>query len=150
MREAIAAQNEYPNAGKGSHAEPVKQTILLVEDEEMVRSLMCEVLEREGYRVLACSHPAEGIEESKRYCGKIDLLLTDVVMPGMNGREMADRIHETLPQLRVVFMSGYTEHALTREGQVDPQFEYLQKPFMLKSLTEKLAKVLGNLDEQAS
>jgi len=128
----------------------MKRTILLVEDEEMVRRLMCEVLEREGYRVLACSHPAEGIKESKRYSGQIDLLLTDVVMPGMNGREMADRIHETLPHLRVVFMSGYTEHALTQEGQVDPNFEYLQKPFTLKSLTQKLAKVLGNQDKKAS
>jgi CheY-like chemotaxis protein len=128
----------------------MKQTILLVEDEDMVRGLMSEVLEREGYRVLACSHPAEGIAECRRHGGEIDLLLTDVVMPGMNGREMADRIHEFLPQLRVVFMSGYTEHALTQEGRVDPQFEYLQKPFTLKSLTEKLAKVLGKLDKRAS
>jgi CheY-like chemotaxis protein len=149
MREAIAAGNEYPNEGNAGHEGPVKQTILLVEDEDMVRALMCEVLEREGYQVVACSHPAEGIEESKRHRGQIDLLLTDVVMPGMNGREMADRIHEIMPQLRVVFMSGYTEHALTQEGQVDPQFEYLQKPFTLKSLTQKLAKVLGEQEKRA-
>jgi CheY-like chemotaxis protein len=110
---------------------------------------MCEVLEREGYEVLACGHPAEGIEVSKRLGRQIDLLLTDVVMPGMNGREMADRIHTILPQLRVVFMSGYTEHALTQNGQVDPEVEYLQKPFTLQALTQKLDKVLGNLDNQA-
>jgi len=124
----------------------MKQTILLVEDEEMVRGLMCEVLEREGYTVLACSHPKEGIEVCQQQCGHIDLLLTDVVMPGMNGRDMANRIREIMPELRVVFMSGYTEHVLVSEGQVDPKFEYLQKPFTLKTLTRKLAQVLGNTE----
>jgi two-component system, cell cycle sensor histidine kinase and response regulator CckA len=120
-----------------------KQTILLVEDEETVRGLMCEVLEREGYKVLACSHPKEGIEVSKRHSAQIDLLLTDVVMPGMNGREMANRIQEILPGLRVVFMSGYTEQALTCDGEIDSQTEYLQKPFTLRTLTDKLARLLG-------
>lgn len=122
----------------------MKQTILLVEDEEMIRSLMMEVLERAGYRVLACSHPKEGIEVSREHGGKIDLLLTDVVMPGMNGREMANRIREILPEIRVVFMSGYTDHALTADGPIDSTFEYLQKPFTLKTLTQKMAEVLGN------
>jgi CheY-like chemotaxis protein len=149
MREAIAGERQSPNAWNGDYEGPRKQTVLLVEDEDMVRELMCEVLEREGYEVLACGHPAEGIEVSKRLGRQIDLLLTDVVMPGMNGREMADRIHTILPQLRVVFMSGYTEHALTQNGQVDPEVEYLQKPFTLQALTQKLDKVLGNLDNQA-
>lgn len=149
MREAIAAESQTWNAGNGGHEGPMRLTILLVEDEDMVRGLMCEVLEQEGYDVLACSTPAEAIEVSRQHDRPIDLLLTDVVMPGMNGREMAERIHEFLPQLRVVFMSGYTEHALTQEGQVDPKFEYLQKPFTLKALTQKLAKVLRKLDQQA-
>jgi CheY-like chemotaxis protein len=127
-----------------------KQTILVVEDEEMVRGLICEVLRREGYRVVACGDADEGIEASKRHGPGIDLLLTDVVMPGMNGPEMATRIQETLPQLRVVFMSGYSEQALARQGQVDASFEYLQKPFTLKTLTQKLAKVLGDREVQAS
>ncbi len=120
----------------------MQSTILLVEDEEMVRELMCEVLEREGYNVLPCSHPNDGIEASQRFRGKIDLLLSDVVMPGMNGREMANQILEIIPDLRVMFMSGYTEHALTREKGVDSDFEYLQKPFTLQALTRKLAAVL--------
>jgi DNA-binding NtrC family response regulator len=124
-------------------AEWMKQTILLVEDEEMVRTLMCEVLERAGYRVLPCSHPQEGIEVSRQHVGQIDLLLTDVVMPGMNGRDMANQILEILPELRVVFMSGYAEHVLTHEGAVDPKFEYLQKPFALQTLMRKLERVLG-------
>jgi two-component system cell cycle sensor histidine kinase/response regulator CckA len=149
MRETIAAESQAANAGNGEYEGPMRQTILLVEDEDMVRGLMCEVLEQEGYEVLACSAPAEAIEVSRRHDRPIDLLLTDVVMPGMNGREMADRIHEILPQLQVVFMSGYTEHALTHDGQVDPKIEYLQKPFTLKALTQKLAKVLRKLDQQA-
>jgi CheY-like chemotaxis protein len=121
----------------------MKQTILLVEDEEMVRELMCEVLELEGYEVLSCANPQEGIDVSLQHSGQIDLLLTDVVMPGMNGREMANRILQTLPELRVVFMSGYTEHVLLHEGQADPHFEYLQKPFTLQTLTKKLSHVMG-------
>ncbi len=124
------------------------QTILLVEDEEMVRGLMCEVLELEGYNVLSCSDPKEGIEVSQRHPGEIDLLLTDVVMPGMNGCDMANRILELIPELRVVFMSGYAEHALTCDGVVDPHFEYLQKPFTLQTLTRKLARVLGSAEPQ--
>jgi CheY-like chemotaxis protein len=127
----------------------MKRTILLVEDEEMVRALMCEVLEREGYQVLSCSHPQEGIEACQQHGAQIDLLLTDVVMPGMNGRDMANQILRILPGLRVIFMSGYTEHVLTCEGEIDSQFEYLQKPFTLRTLMQKLDRVLGNGTEQA-
>jgi len=148
MHEAIGARME-PGILMNTNTESLmKQTILLVEDEEMVRELMCEVLEREGYEVLPCAHPKDGIDASLRYPGRIDLLLTDVVMPGMNGREMATRIQEILPELRVVFMSGYTEHVLLQGGQVDGQFEYLQKPFTLQALTQKLTRVLGEKQDQ--
>ena len=143
------AISNFLDSADNKHMEHGKQTILVVEDEEMVRGLICEVLRREGYRVLACSDGTEGIEASQRYGQGIDLLLTDVVMPGMNGPEMAGRIQETLPHLRVVFMSGYTERALARNAQVDASFEYLQKPFTLKSLTQKIAKVLGRTEAQA-
>jgi CheY-like chemotaxis protein len=119
------------------------KTILLVEDEPIVRNLLREVLERSGYAVLACEHPAEGIETCQRHSGQIDLLLTDVVMPGMNGKEMANRIAEMLPELRVVFMSGYTEQALLKDGLLDSRIEYLQKPFSLHTLRQRLARVMG-------
>ncbi len=144
MQKANEVRTESPKVLNPESHGSVKQTILLVEDEEMVRGLMSEVLEREGYKVLPCSHPKEAIETSQRYCGGIDLLLTDVVMPGMNGCDMASRIREIIPDVRVVFMSGYTEHALSRDGEIDPQFEYLQKPFTLRTLTRKLARVLGH------
>jgi len=146
VREMVGAGSTFPNAGNGDHVESMRQTILLVEDEEMVRGLMCEVLEREGYEVLSCAHPKEGIEMSRRHGGRIDLLLTDVVMPGMNGQEMANRILEMLPELQVVFMSGYTEHALLQDGEVDAHFEYLQKPFTLQTLTRKLAHLLAKVE----
>ena len=136
-------QRDSPDVLNTGRETWTKHTILLVEDEEMVRALMCEVLEREGYQVLPCSHPQEGIEVSRSYGGQIDLLLTDVVMPGMNGRDMADQILQILPHLRVVFMSGYTEHVLTRDGDIDPQVEYLQKPFTLQTLVQRLEQVLG-------
>jgi two-component system, cell cycle sensor histidine kinase and response regulator CckA len=125
----------------------MKQTILLVEDERMILGMMCEVLEREGYEVLAFADPMEGIDVCLRHSGKIDLLLTDVMMPGMNGRVMANRVREILPQIRVVFMSGYTEHVLLHDGEVEPHLEYLQKPFTLETLTRKLAHVLGKQEE---
>jgi CheY-like chemotaxis protein len=143
MQEANAAGTVSPKVAGMDGDGGMKRTILLVEDEEMVRRLMCEVLERQGYTVLSCSTPKEGIELSQLHRGEIDLLLTDVVMPGMNGCDMANRILEIIPELRVVFMSGYTEHALSRDGEVDAQVEYLQKPFTLQTLTRKLARVLG-------
>ena len=149
MEEATAAEKKSPNAGSGDHAGPRKQTILLVEDEVIVRELMYGVLEREGYEVLACGHPAEGITVSKRLGRQIDLLLTDMDMPEMNGREMADRIHAILPQLPVEFISGSGEHALTQGGWLDAEVEYLQKPFTFQALKQKVAKVLKNLEAKA-
>ena len=145
MQQAIGVRTEPSIVLNKCSDGPVKHTILLVEDEDMVRALLCEVLARVGYEVLACADPAEGIETCLRHSGQIDLLLTDVVMPGMNGREMANRILEILPELRVVFMSGYTEQvALQQEGHLGAQVEYLQKPFTLKALTQKMERILGN------
>jgi CheY-like chemotaxis protein len=120
------------------------KTIMLVEDEPTVRNLLREVLTRCGYRVLACGSPDEGLDVCHRYEGPIDLLLTDVVMPGMNGCEMAERISAMLPGLRIIFMSGYSEQVLMQDGQLDPRIEYLQKPFTLQTLRTRLLQVLGD------
>ncbi len=142
MQGAVREMGTQDVARNNNRAGLAKQTILLVEDEKMIRRVMGEVLEQAGYRVLACADPKEGIDVCQQHAGQIDLLLTDVVMPGMNGREMANRILKILPKLRVVFMSGYTENALMM--QEEPGVEYLQKPFKLETLTRKLAQVLGN------
>jgi CheY-like chemotaxis protein len=151
MQGADVSVIETPEVTRNRNGEGSgKQTILLVEDERMIRRVMCEVLEQAGYCVLACADPKEGIDVCQQHAGQIDLLLTDVVMPGMNGREMANQILKILPRLRVVFMSGYTENALMLQGQTEPRVEYLQKPFKLETLTRKLAQVLGNNGEGAS
>ena len=143
MPEAIQPRRAVPlPAAQAAESQP-KATILLVEDDVLVCSLLTEVLRRAGYEVLPCAHPDEGIAQSRGRVEAIDLLLTDVVMPGMNGREMADRILQHRPGLRIVFMSGYTEHILMDEGEIDTRFEYLQKPFTLNALTGKVATVLA-------
>ena len=124
-------------------------TILIVEDEPVLRDMARLILENCGYRLLEADSGKEALAVWQRACSAIDLLLTDIVMPGMNGPEMAACIHKTLPRLRVVFMSGYTEQALARAGEVDASFEYLQKPFTLKTLTQKVAKVLDNREAHA-
>jgi two-component system, cell cycle sensor histidine kinase and response regulator CckA len=142
MREVTQSEELFPMKSSLGREEANKPTILLVEDEKMLRELICEVLECAGYEVLPCAHPDEGIEASRKHESRIDLLLTDVVLPGMNGREMSNQILERLPKLHVVFMSGYSEQVLMERGQFDPEFEYLQKPFSLRTLTKKLASVL--------
>lgn len=142
MREVVQAGELFPAAASGEGEDADKPTILLVEDEKMLREMIGEVLECAGYEVLACAHPNDGIEMSMQHAGEIDLLLTDVVMPGMNGHEMSTRILEKRPKLRVVYMSGYSEQVLTERGQYDAEFEYLQKPFSLVTLTKKLASML--------
>lgn len=144
MQEAVESRTEpivFPYTSRA-------KTILLVEDESTVRALLREVLERAGYEVLACSNPKEGIETCRQHSGRIHLLLTDVVMPGMNGKEMANQIVKILPEVRVIFMSGYTEHVLLQDGQLDARIEYLQKPFSLQTLRQRLARVIGEARER--
>ena len=142
MQNEVAASRQQSTVPSLA-AERIKRKILLVEDEETVRELLTEVLRRQGYDVLPCAHPKEGIAAGLQHAAGIDLLLTDVVMPGMNGREMAELIQQATPDLRVIFMSGYAEEVLLQNGRINAHFEYLQKPFTLKSLLGKLSEVLG-------
>ncbi|HYD16831.1 MAG TPA: response regulator [Candidatus Nanoarchaeia archaeon] len=117
-------------------------TILLVEDEECVRTVTKEVLESEGYTVLEAADANDGIEVCERHHERIDLLLSDVVMPGMNGRDMARKIIEIKPDLRVIFMSGYTDNPVLREAFSDSTTVYLQKPFTVDTLRTRIRQVL--------
>lgn len=130
----IAAAHELP-----THL----ATILLVEDEESVRSVTREVLETEGYRVLEAQDAIDGIRLCEQHQGRINLVLTDVVMPGMNGRDMARKLVEMHPELRVIFMSGYTDNPVLREAFADCCTVYLQKPFTVQTLREKVRAVLN-------
>ena len=112
------------------------ETVLLVEDEEVVRNLARRILRDGGYRVIEAGSGEEALHLAGEHAGRIDLLLTDVVMPGMNGRELADRLVEIRPGTRVVFMSGYTEDVILQRG-VSGERAFLAKPFTPPMLARK-------------
>jgi PAS domain S-box-containing protein len=118
------------------------ETILLVEDEEVVRKLAVRILKRQGYTVLEGSHGNEAIDVCKHHMEPVHLLLTDVVMPGMNGRELAERFKPLYPKMKVLYMSGYTDDAITHHGVLEEGMNYLQKPFTVDGLTRKVREVL--------
>ena len=119
------------------------ETILLVEDEPSILRLSKMLLERLGYRVLAAGHPSEALEIASGYYGEIDILVTDVVMPGMNGRQLSEKLLAARPKLKRLFMSGYTANVIAHHGALEPGVHFLQKPFTGQDLA---AKVRGVLD----
>jgi two-component system, cell cycle sensor histidine kinase and response regulator CckA len=119
------------------------ETVLLVEDEESVRQLVQETLESKGYHVLEAEHGQAGLDAAGAYQGPIHLLITDVVMPGMSGRELAQRLVKSRPQTKVLYLSGYTEDAIVSEGTIEKGMAFLQKPFTLHNLSRKVREVLG-------
>jgi PAS domain S-box-containing protein len=119
------------------------ETILLVEDEEKVRELSMEILKGYGYTVIPATRPDEALEISAQDKGPIDLLLTDVVMPGMSGVELAERLKPGHPRMKVLYVSGYTADAVTRRGVSHSDSVFLQKPFAPDALVRKVREALG-------
>ena len=107
-----------------------------------MRQLVRETLEAKGYKVLEADHGAAALEIAQRHDGPIDILITDVVMPGMNGREVSAQLCAVHPNTRVLYLSGYAEDAIVHEGALDPGASFLQKPFSLHSLARKVREVL--------
>jgi CheY-like chemotaxis protein len=126
--------------------EPVAQggseTILLVEDEDVVRGLARKILEQSGYRVLDARNGTEAIRISREHAEAIQLLLTDVVMPEISGKEIAERLTVLRPTIRVLYMSGYTDEAIVHHGVIDANVEFIQKPFTPMALVRKVRAVL--------
>ena len=118
-------------------------TVLFVEDEDAVRAVVTTVLRRHGYEVLAAADGAQAVDLVRAHAGPIDLLVTDVVMPGMSGRELADRIRDVAPAIRVLYISGYTEDAIVRQGVLDANVAFLPKPFSPETLARTVADVLA-------
>src|ERR1700751_5725844 len=123
-------------------AEPGTETILLVEDEATLRYLARQYLEKQGYKVIEAADGAVAMQIAVAHEGVIHLLLTDVIMPGMNGRELAQRISEIRPNVKVLYMSGYTENVIGTDGTLDAGVRLLQKPFNLRDLKSKVREVL--------
>jgi len=119
------------------------ETVLLVEDEDTVRDLTRDILEAHGYTVLEARHGAEALRISEQHSGAIDLMLTDVVMPEMGGREVAERLAVRRPETKVLYMSGYTDSAVVHHGVLDASTAFLQKPFSATVLVRKLREILG-------
>jgi CheY-like chemotaxis protein len=118
------------------------ETILIVDDEETIRALIREALLLEGYHVLEADDPKRALYISKQYEHPIHLLVSDVVMPGMNGRELADKLVRERPHLRLLFISGHTANLLMRNGIDNLDERFLQKPFSTSTLLEKVRLAL--------
>jgi len=118
------------------------ETILLVEDDETMRALTRRLLVARGHTVLLASQGEEALRLAQRHDGRIHLLVTDVVMPGMSGRDLADRIVALLPGTKVLYLSGYTDDAIVRHGVLEPGVAFLQKPFTADALARKVREVL--------
>ncbi|MBV9183119.1 MAG: PAS domain S-box protein [Acidobacteria bacterium] len=136
--------SEKPRKSEPAAMSRGSETVLLVEDEAEVRALARESLERNGYRVLEAGNGQEAIAVCGQYQDRIDLLVTDVVMPGMSGLELAKRLASDQPQMKVLYTSGYTDDTVIRHGVLQSHMTYIQKPFGYMTLTGKVREVLND------
>lgn len=118
------------------------ETLLLVEDEASILSLAGNILKSRGYTVLSADSPAKALAQAEAFEGTIHLLVTDVVMPGMSGKALRDRLVQSRPNLPTLFISGYTANVIVHHGVVDETVDFLQKPFSGASLVAKVREVL--------
>ncbi|MFL5523383.1 MAG: response regulator, partial [Gemmatimonadaceae bacterium] len=137
---AAFKSGEYKAIGKDQARG--SETILLVEDEEAVRGLASRILEKQGYRVIPAQHGREAMDIAASEEGHIDLVLTDIVMPGMNGRGLVERLAGIRPRIKSLYMSGYTDDDIVRRGFIEPSKVFLQKPFTSEALLQSVRKVL--------
>jgi CheY-like chemotaxis protein len=141
-RESLEAK--AGRVGRLKHGAPTgKETILLVDDEKALRKLGKRVLSQAGYRVLEASDGAMALRIAAEEVGEIDLVLTDIEMPTLGGRGMVDELHEMSPDIRVLFMSGYTDNEILRRGIRTSETDFLQKPFTAESLCAAVRSVLA-------
>ena len=138
----VAAVEQPAAAAAPAAVETPRETILVVEDEVNLRRLTRQFLENQGYSVMEAADGAAAVQICVAHQGIIHLLLTDVIMPGMNGRELAHRVSEIRPNIKVLYMSGYTENAIGHNGTLDAGITLLQKPFTLHALKAKVREVL--------
>jgi CheY-like chemotaxis protein len=139
-----AAEAAGDSAAKADPSPRGEETVLLVEDEDGVRKLVRGVLDQHGYHVLEADSGAHALEVVRDYDGRIDLLLTDVVMPKMSGRDLAEALALLRPDVKVLYLSGYTERSVFEQGMLDRRSQFLQKPFTPDTLARKIRDVLDS------
>src|SRR5581483_326118 len=135
---AASSSRAVPAVARGA------ETVMVVEDEPGVRALACAALDARGYRIIEAREGNEALEIAKGHAGPIDLVVTDLVMPGMSGRQLAGRLSALRPESRVLYMSGYTDDVALRHGLVGASVAYLQKPFTPTALAQKVREVLDS------
>jgi DNA-binding NtrC family response regulator len=119
------------------------ETILLVDDEESLRTVVVDLLSQLGYHMLSAARGDEAIKIAREYPGKIHLLITDVVMDELPGPELAEKLLKDRPEMKVIFISGFADGSLAPSGAIKPGIVLLQKPFSIKTLSAKMREVLG-------
>ena len=136
-----AAETTRPSqtTGEGIYGD---ETVLVVEDELVVRRMVCRILRTHGYNVLDAKDGVHALELLRNHDGPLDLLLTDVIMPGLNGKQLRDRVSQDRPETRVLYMSGYADEVIAHHGVLDEEGAFLQKPFSVQGLTRKVREVL--------
>lgn len=138
--------DDVPDRPRSKDTTPIvkrEETVLLVEDEPSLLKMTTSMLQRQGHKVLAVDDGARAIALSKSYQGAIDLLITDVVMPNMNGAELAKTFHALRPQSRILYTSGYPDMAILDQGTVPKYFVFLEKPFSAAMLAAKVREALS-------
>lgn len=118
------------------------ETILVVDDEEYLRTVIVDFLGQLGYRILAAANGQEALAVARDYAGTIDALLSDVVMEGLTGPELAKTLQRDRPALKVIFMSGYADTSVATDGMLDPGIVLVQKPFTVRALSARLREIL--------
>jgi DNA-binding NtrC family response regulator len=128
--------------------QPARETVLVVDDEEMVRRLAARMLLGQGYRVLEAKTGDEAVRMLQRAAHEIDGVLTDLAMPGLDGRQLGETISSCWPRIRVIYMSGFPAARMVSNGALDPNVPFVQKPFTAEQLTRTLRAVLGRPGQQ--
>jgi two-component system, cell cycle sensor histidine kinase and response regulator CckA len=129
-------------AGVVSGKSGFKHGLLVVDDEPLIRALILKILRREHYIVLEAASAEEALNVASRHLGQIDLLITDVILPGLSGRALAELMFSGRPKLKIIYISGYTDDESVRRGSIPPGSKFLQKPFTLRALIGLVLAVL--------